>query len=92
MDSQFIENVLKELKVNSRGQLRGQSRVIDKIHSQHLRDMYENEKKLSGATEVFKWLQGLKGDFQRRKDGDGPFWWRTPLRLKLRTLNLDIKL
>lgn len=32
-----IENALNDLKVNSRGSIRGKNRVIDKIHSMHLK-------------------------------------------------------
>lgn len=37
MDCQDIQNALGQLKVNSKGAIRGQMRVIDKIHSMHLK-------------------------------------------------------
>lgn len=37
MDCQKIQSAINELKVNSKGAIRGQMRVIDKIHSMHLK-------------------------------------------------------
>ena len=37
MDCLKIDEILSELKVNSRGSIRGKNRVIDKIHSEHLK-------------------------------------------------------
>lgn len=39
MNCEEIETILRELKVNSRGSIRGKSRVIDKINSKHLTDI-----------------------------------------------------
>ncbi len=39
MNCQDIQNTLNELKVNSKGVIRGQMKVIDKIHSKHLKDL-----------------------------------------------------
>lgn len=39
MDCMKIEAALSELKVNSRGSIRGKNQVIDKIHSMHLKAM-----------------------------------------------------
>lgn len=36
MDCQKIESIINDLKVNSRGQIRNKSKVIDKLHSEHL--------------------------------------------------------
>jgi len=37
MNCQDIQNVLNELKVNSKGAIRGKSKVVDKIRSMHLK-------------------------------------------------------
>ena len=37
MDCQKIESIINDLKVDSLGRIRGKSRVIDKIHSEHLK-------------------------------------------------------
>lgn len=42
MNCQEIQNALNELKVNSKGSIRGQMRVIDKIHSMHLKKVYSD--------------------------------------------------
>ena len=39
MTCQEIETILKTLKVDSLGRLRGMNKAIDKIHSAHLRDV-----------------------------------------------------
>jgi len=39
MDCQEIQNAINQLKVNSKGAIRGQMRVIDKIHSMHLKKL-----------------------------------------------------
>lgn len=39
MNCQKIESSIKELKVNSLGRIRNKSRVIDKIHSDHLKSV-----------------------------------------------------
>lgn len=39
MDSQDIQNALDQLRVNSKGHIRGQMKVIDKIHSMHLKKL-----------------------------------------------------
>jgi len=37
MNCQKIDEILSELKVNSRGQIRNKSRVTDLLHSEHLK-------------------------------------------------------
>ena len=37
MNCQQIENIINELKVDSLGRIRGKSKVIDKLHSKHLK-------------------------------------------------------
>jgi len=37
MSCQEIEKIVNELKVDSAGRIRGKSKVIDKIHSAHLK-------------------------------------------------------
>ena len=37
MNCQQIENIINELKVDSLGRIRGKSKVIDKLHSEHLK-------------------------------------------------------
>lgn len=37
MENQEIQNTLKQLKVNSKGVIRGRMKVIDSIHSLHLK-------------------------------------------------------
>lgn len=39
MNCQKIEEIMSALKVNKRGQIRGQGRVMDKLHSEHLKDI-----------------------------------------------------
>jgi len=56
MNAKKIELILSELKVNSRGAIRGKSKVMNKIHSEHRIDIHEKQmairiyvKKLSTA-------------------------------------------
>ena len=37
MNCQQIENIINELKVDSLGRIRGKRKVIDKLHSEHLK-------------------------------------------------------
>jgi len=39
MKAQDIEQILSELKANSRGSIRNKSKVIDKIQAQHLKEV-----------------------------------------------------
>lgn len=39
MDCQEISKVINELKVNSIGVIRGKRKVIDKVHSMHLKNV-----------------------------------------------------
>ena len=41
MDCQKIYDALEGLRVNSRGQMRGKNKVVDEIHSLHLKNMDE---------------------------------------------------
>jgi hypothetical protein len=41
MNCEKIESILSELKVNARGSIRGKNRVIDKLHSEHLKERDE---------------------------------------------------
>ena len=43
MNCEKIESILSELKVNSKGSIRGKRKVIDKIHSEHLTDIHEKQ-------------------------------------------------
>lgn len=43
MNAEKIESILSELKVNSKGAIRGKNKVIDKIHSEHLIDIHEKQ-------------------------------------------------
>lgn len=39
MNCEDIQTAINQLKVNSKGAIRGQMRVIDKIHSMHLKEV-----------------------------------------------------
>jgi hypothetical protein len=38
------------------------------------------EAKLRLATDAIRWALGEIGDFRPRRDGEGPYYWRTTLR------------
>lgn len=42
MNCQEIETILNELKVDSLGRIRNKSKVIDKIHSEHLNKVHSD--------------------------------------------------
>ena len=46
----------------------------------------EREKKM---IRIFQWLTGYRGDFPERKNGQGAYYWRTPLTAKLKRLGID---
>jgi hypothetical protein len=39
MNCEIIDNILRELKVNSAYAIRGKNRAVDKIYAEHLKDV-----------------------------------------------------
>ena len=44
---------------------------------EHHRDAH---RKIKTLTKAVRWALGEEGDFESRKDGDPPYWWRKKLR------------